>query len=545
LTLREKIAQLIFVRIGSNLPPVRRVEDDEERVARLLEKCPIAGLLLFNGGPETTAALARLQAVSRSPLLVGSDIERGVGQQVQGYTIFPHAMALARHDRSIDLFAASTVRKARDVGIHIAFAPVADVATNPLNPIISIRAFSEDTERAARATAQFVKLAEESGLLTTAKHFPGHGDTHQDSHDSLPVVSKTLDELRQCELRPFQAAVDAGCSLVMTAHVAFPRIDSSGLPATLSPVLIRKLLRDEMGFDGAVCSDSLLMAGVRDLFGSEGQMALATLNAGVDVLLDVRDPVEVVDHLVASIENGSLTEARVDEALARITALKQKAFGQQPPVPLRTEKKIVRIGFPKPPGPPFDRNDPETIRWAQKIADQVNVLTGAAANVAAADALEVLGNSGHNPLPFNSDVPLAAILLKPFETAIDPPEQPLASALRETFRKSEYMQLGPNADASTYDAATEMARDADQLLIAMIVRPAAWHAFGLLPAQKDFVQRITRQRNDVVLASLGVPYALDDFPGAALRLCTYSDVPVSQQALADFLIQGTEPTAKQ
>ena len=152
-----------------------------------------------------------------------------------------------------------------------------------------------------RITAHYVKLAEESGLLTTAKHFPGHGDTHQDSHDSLPSVDVTLDELRARELVPFQAAIDAGCSLIMTAHVAFPKIDPSGLPATLSPVFLQTLLREEMGFKGVVCSDSLLMTGVCDSFEDEGEMALATVNAGVDLLLDLREPITVVDYLVACV----------------------------------------------------------------------------------------------------------------------------------------------------------------------------------------------------------------------------------------------------
>jgi beta-glucosidase-like glycosyl hydrolase len=508
LSLRDKIAQLIFVRIGSNLPPVRRVEEDVDRVAKLLEQCPIGGLLLFNGGWDTKAALDRLQGLSRIPLLVGSDIERGVGQQVKGFTLFPHAMALGRNERSIDVFIDATAGEARDAGIHITFAPVADVATNPLNPIISIRAFSDDAERAAQTAAQYVALAEEAGLLTTAKHFPGHGDTHQDSHDSLPSVMKSLDELRECELRPFQAAIDAGCSLIMTAHVAFPNIDPSGQPATLSHILLKQLLRDEMRFEGVVCSDSLLMAGVRDRFANEGEMALATLKAGVDLLLDLRDPVDVVDYLVSCVASGQLDEARVDEAFERVRTLKQKALSK------RHAALDTSAGT----------NDLRFIGYAQSVARE---------------AIEELGDSGRSPLPLQADRPLVAILLKPFETAIDPPEQPLAAALCERFRNVKYMQIGPNADAAMYESARELAAGAKQILLAMIVRPAAWHAFGLRPPQSEFIRQLTQQRGDVVLASLGVPYSLQEFPDAAVRVCTYSDVPVSQEALAEFLLSGT------
>ncbi|MCI0332277.1 MAG: hypothetical protein L0228_03500 [Planctomycetes bacterium] len=505
---REKIAQLVFVRIGSNLPPVRRVEEDEERVARLLEKCPVGGLLLFNGGPATRAAVDRLQSVSKVPLLVASDIERGVGQQVKGYTLIPHAMAFEKLGSEatamVGEYARALAQEAREAGIHIAFAPVADVNTNPKNPIIATRAYSEEPTRAAELTAAYVRAAEAAGLLTTAKHFPGHGDTHQDSHDSLPNVPRSRDELAACELVPFQAAIDAGCSLVMTAHVAFPAIDPSNVPATLSPIVLQQLLRDEMRFDGVICSDSLLMAGVRDRFAGEPEMALAALSAGVDLLLDLHEPSEVVDYLCNCVVNRKLTPQRVDDAFRRVWALKQRAFRD---APMEASSR---------------RNSTESIPLlAEKVAR---------------GAIEELGEGARPALPFDASRPLAAILLKPFETAIDPPEQPLAAALRERFRDVTYVQIGPKSDAAAYQSARELAASAKQLLVAMIVRPAAWHAFGLRPEQSEFVRQLTRERGDVVLASLGVPYALQDYPDAAVRVCAYSDVPVSQQALVEFLL---------
>jgi beta-N-acetylhexosaminidase len=387
---------------------------------------------------------------------------------------------------------------------------VADVNTNPLNPIISIRAFSDDVEVVAAHTARYVTLAEEAGLLTTAKHFPGHGDTYQDSHDSMPSVNLTLDELRARELLPFQAAIDAGCSLIMTAHVAFPKVDSSGLPATLSPLILKTLLRDEMGFEGVVCSDSLLMTGIADRFDNESEMALATLNAGVDLLLDLREPVIVIDYLLSCVGNGTLREDRVNEAFARLMRLKQKAFGRPP-------TELPRLS---------------NIRGTKKVEDAI--AEGAAAT--ARDAIEVLHNRPP-ALPLDLDQPLTAILLKPFETRLDPPEQPLAAALRERFRHVKYTQLGPKADTTAYEAAFELAESAAQLLVAVVIRPAAWHHFQLRPEQQAFIRQVTRQRDDVVLASLGVPYVLKEYPDAATRICTYSDVPVSQQALAEFLLE--------
>jgi beta-N-acetylhexosaminidase len=511
MSLRQKIGQLIFVRVGSNLPPVKTVEQDEERALRLLEECPVGGLLLFNGGPNAKESLARLQAVSEVPLLVGSDIERGVGQQVKGYTLFPHAMALGKGKATIGLFMEALVREARDVGIHIVFGPVADINTNPLNPIISIRAFSEEVDQAAELVADYVRMAEETDLLTTAKHFPGHGDTFQDSHDSLPSLDISLDELCERELIPFQAAINAGCSLVMTAHIAFPRIDPSCLPATLSRIILVDLLRGEMGFEGAVCSDSLLMAGVREQFATEGELALAALNAGVDVLLDFEDPIAVLEHLLQAHGTGALDEARVDQALQRVLALKRKTFGR-PPVPL-----------------PLPKNIPATA--------SVSELFEQAAQQAARNAVEVV-DFKRAILPLDAEAATAVVLLKPFETAIEPPEQPLGAAARDCFRDVNYVQLGPRAGEAAYQSAWEAGLAAKQVVLAMIVRPAAWHAYGLRPEQVKFVRRLTAERSGVVLAALGAPYPLNDFPDAAVRICTYSDVSVSQQALAEFLVAG-------
>lgn len=512
LSLREKISQLVFVRIGSNMPPVRTVEQDAERVSQLLDRCPVGGLLLFNGGLDLKKTLERLQAQSSIPMLVGSDIERGVGQQIRGCTIFPHASAFdklgADAEAAVADYARTLAREAREVGIHITFAPVADVNSNPRNPIINTRAFSDNTQRAASLTRAYVTAAETAGLYTTAKHFPGHGETERDSHDSLPSLPLSIEQLRQRELIPFQAAIDAGCALVMTAHVAFPAIDPSGAPATLSPIMLKDLLRGEMGFKGVVCSDSLLMAGVRGQFDREEEMALAVLNAGVDVLLDLEEPEKAIDYLCECVESDRLTLERVDEAFDRLWALKQRMFTREADSP--------------------GSSDAQSNANAAVLAKRI-----------ATGAIKVNGNSGRPALPFDPDVSTGAILLKPFETPIEPPEQPLGGELRARFRDARYLQLGPKADAAAYESARELARRAKQLAVVVIVRPAAWHAFGLRPEQKAFIRELIGERDDIVLACLGVPWALDEYPEAAIRICTFSDVPASQQALVELMLNGT------
>ncbi|TWT97804.1 putative lipoprotein YbbD precursor [Botrimarina colliarenosi] len=505
--LRERLAQLLMVRIGSNLPPIRRVHEDEQRVAELLKECPVGGLLLFNGvWPETRATLQRLQAISPQRLLVASDIERGAGQQVAGLTVFPHQRAfvdLPDAEAAVAEFCRTTATEAHAAGIDIIFGPVADVNSDPRNPIIATRAFGDDTVRAAELVAAYVQSCEAAGLMATAKHFPGHGDTHQDSHDAMPRVEASLETLHRRELVPFQAAIDAGVSLLMTAHVEYPALDASGTPATLSRPILVDLLRGEMGFKGVVCSDSLLMAGVRDRFDSEGALCLAALNAGVDFLLDVADPAGVVVALMAAIDDGRLTIERVDEAFDRVWGLKGRAASR-----------------------------PEVV---EPTADDLAATEAVSEKIASAATRVVSAAPG--ALPLDPTKNLTCLVLKPHHRPTDPSEQPLAAALRGRFAAIRYFETGPEVDTTlAADILSGVPADAP-LLVAMIVKPAAWHAFGLAPEQDRLIRQLLEAR-PVVVACLGVENALEGYPNAAVRLVTHSDVPSSQRALAAALVKA-------
>jgi beta-N-acetylhexosaminidase len=511
-TLEARIAQLMMVRIGSNLPPAITADSDAERIARLLDECPVGGLILFNGvWPSTRDALAKLQSRSAIPLLIGSDIERGCGQQMRGLGVLPHAMAFGEaitrgevvDDDLAHEFGRLTALGARHAGIHIAFAPVSDTNTNPKNPIIATRAFANTPERVAELVAAFIKGCESHGVASTAKHFPGHGDTMQDSHDSLPEVPRDRASIAATELPPFVAAIQAGCSVIMTAHVAYPVLDPSGVPATLSHAILTRLLRDELGFEGVVCSDSLLMSGVRGRFDSEGELCAAALSAGIDLLLDVEDPISATKYLAKAVRDGSLDEQVIDRALARILALKDRVIQADPATP---------------------------------SIEQVEAEVAALGRRTALGAIESRGDASEPGL--DTTQPLCVVLAKPFRTPLDPPEQPIAARLREHFASIDYIELDPHSTEQQYEQAQQSAQGAKQVLAVMIVKPAAWHHFGLLERQQRlFEQLATHPR--VVLASLGVPTTLDAFPAARCRLCTYSDVAVSQQALADFVAGAT------
>lgn len=508
-TLREKLAQLIVVRIGSNLPPVRKVEQDAERIAELLPDCPVGGLIVFNGQrDETPATLSHLQTISKVPLLVASDIERGVGQQLHGPGLFPHAMAFEAlgddAEKTVEEFARLTAIDARNSGLHITFAPVADVNVDPRNPIIATRAFGDDPERVAQLVSAFVRGCQAGGLLSTAKHYPGHGNTHEDSHHAVPTVVADRETMEQCELIPFRAAIAAGVPLIMSAHVCYPAWDDTDTPATLSQPILIDLLRTQMGFEGAVVSDSLLMEGVKSQCENEGELAVATLLAGVDILLDVAEPQETLAALEEAVIAGKLPEQRVEEAFARLWHLKQQVFENEGPA--------------------------EETSLAEK--------TDTLANMVAMKAIRTLAGQ-EKRRPFDPSQKMCVVLVRPYESHLDPPQQPLGAAMKALAPNCEYHELGPRSQVEDFERVLSSAKDVEQVLLAIIVKPAAWHAFGLLPEQHTFVEQLTRQQS-CVLASLGTPEALHKYEAAEIKLCTFSDVPASQRALAEFMFSGAK-----
>jgi len=513
MTLRDKLAQLMFVRIGSNLPPLRTVEEDEQRVAALLEGCPLGGLVLFNGSyARTPQTLARLQQKSRSPLLVSADLERGAGQQLRGYPLFPHAMAFdalgGGAAGAVFRFAELTAQAARAAGVHITFGPVADVNSDPRNPIISTRAFSTQPARVAELATAFVRGCRAGGLLATAKHFPGHGNTHEDSHHALPTVDASRDEMAARELPPFVAAIAADVPLVMTAHVRYPALDASGSAATLSRPILTDLLRNQLAYQGAIVSDSLLMEGVKVGCASEGELALMALNAGVDILLDVAEPESTLDALEAAVRQGSLSETRIDEAHARVSRLKADVFSQANEPPLFDE----------------DQNRRQTEILALDIARRATVTY-----------------KDDGPLlPFRTERQLCAIFVNPFPLPSSAEPPPLGDLLRERFPKLAYFELGADPSTEELERISELALHAEQLLAAFVVKPAAWHRFGLPHRLRDWLNRLCSQR-PTVAACLGAPQGLEPLAGAAAQVCTVSDVPVSQQALVERLLATHPP----
>lgn len=315
LTLRERVAQMVTIWTLGDYTNAR--DTMYAQLVKWVEQDKVGGITMSLGTPiEVAEKLNDLQRRSRIPLLVSADLEPGLGRletglfthyllETGGATAFPSAMAIAATGREEDAFDVARViaREGRAVGIHVNFAPVVDVNNNPSNPVINVRSFGEDPARVARLSVQFVKGAMAGGQLATAKHFPGHGDTDVDSHVGLPVVQANSARLSAIELVPFRAAIDAGAAMVMTAHVSLPAIDSSGIPATLSPRIITGLLRDTLGFKGVTITDAMTMDGVGKGYTTE-QSSVMAVKAGADILLKPTDPAIAIDAVVRAVERG-------------------------------------------------------------------------------------------------------------------------------------------------------------------------------------------------------------------------------------------------
>jgi beta-glucosidase-like glycosyl hydrolase len=293
----------------------------------------VGGFILFGGTSGSVRSLtADLVRRAGRPLLIGSDLERGAGQQVAGLPELPPPGALGwLDDPEVVRWAGGvTAAAARSVGINWVFAPVADLDALPSNPIVQTRAFGADPARVAECVRGWVEGCEEAGALACAKHYPGHGRTTVDSHVSLPSVTASEAALTAEDERPFAAAVAGGVASIMTAHVAFPALDPEGLPATLSlPILDR--LRRRLGFDGVVVTDALVMEGA--LSGRpETDPAIEALRAGVDVLLYPKDPAAVSAALAQAVGSGDIAPERLAEAYRRYEVALARAA--RPPVAL-------------------------------------------------------------------------------------------------------------------------------------------------------------------------------------------------------------------
>src|SRR5215210_8021464 len=324
LSLRDRIAQLVIPWI-----PGSYAAFDDEAFARMqvwVDSLHVGGLLVSVGSPlDVAAKLNRLQERSPLPLLVGSDLEAGTAIRLNGGTPFPPNMGIGATARDSDAYEVGriTALEGGAVGIHLAFAPVADVNNNPTNPIINVRSFGEDPVAVGRLVAAEIRGLQENGMLATAKHFPGHGDTGTDSHLATPVLFSGWPRLDSVELVPFRSAIAASVAAIMSAHIALPGLDGGLLrPGTVVPSILTGLLRDSLAFKGLVITDALNMGGIGNVYGAEA--GVRAFMAGADLLLQPADPGAAINAMLAAVARRDISLERLNRSVRRVLALKQR-----------------------------------------------------------------------------------------------------------------------------------------------------------------------------------------------------------------------------
>jgi len=325
MSLREKIGQLFFV--DANGYFVNRDNRSFQKLVSLIQDHHVGGLIFFSGNVYGQAILAnKLQGISKIPLWITQDMEYGAAMRIRGATRFTPAMGIAatQHPEYAYWTGKITAKEAKAVGVHQIFAPVLDVNNNPENPVINVRSYSEDPRVVTQYGKEFIKGVESEGLIATAKHFPGHGDTATDSHISLPVIDYNYARLDSIELAPFRAAIQNGLKSVMSAHISFPKLsDNPDIPGTLDRSILNRILIDSLDFNGMVITDGLEMNGISSHF-SPGSAVVKALQAGADIMLLSSDPMTAIKEIEQSVHRGLISEDRIDKSVEKLLLWKKE-----------------------------------------------------------------------------------------------------------------------------------------------------------------------------------------------------------------------------
>src|SRR6266705_3305682 len=499
LTVRQSVAQLVTPWLSGSYTSL---DDSLFQVAvRWVDSLEIGGLIVSVGSPfDIAAKLNALQRRSRLPLLVSADLEWGAGMRLVGATAFPHIMAVGatRDPRDAHTIGAAAAVEGRAVGIHVNFAPDADVNNNPANPIINVRSFGEDPRAVSRLVQEYVRGLHEHGMLATLKHFPGHGDTQTDSHIGLPVIGAGYARLDSLELVPFRAGIAAGADVVMSAHIAFPSFTGSDEPGTLSAAVLTGLLRDSLHFQGLVVTDALEMGAIVTKYGA-GEATVRAFLAGSDLLLMPADPDSAVSAMAAAVDGGRITRGRLDQSVRRVLEIKRRlGLFERRTVPLDSIMHVV---------------------GSKRFQD--------AANDIAVRALTLVRDVGGRLHALRARPPRLALIAYADEKNASV-GQYMTELLRQGGDSVEYFRLWPMSGPLSYDSA--------RAVIVANVRPLAGRGTIALPDSLAQLITATDAARPSVLVSLGSPYLLNQTPAVKSYLIAWSGVRASERAVALALL---------
>jgi beta-N-acetylhexosaminidase len=533
MTLRQKVGQLIMPWVLGDFAPDGTTS--HERILGYIQDQQIGGVIMSVGSPtEVAAKLNDLQDHSKFPLLVAADLETGAGFRMRGAvqmpgtielggaTDFPSLMALgASGDARLAYeMGRVTAVEARAVGIHVPFAPVLDVNNNPDNPIINVRSFGEDPERVAALGVAFVRGIQENGGFATGKHFPGHGDTETDSHLALPLIPYGRARMDSVELRPFQAAIDAGMGAVMTAHISVPGLaNGDRAPSTLNAAILTGLLREDMAFDGLLFTDAMDMSAIVRQHSAE-EAAVRAVEAGVDVILMPPSPARAVDGIVAAVESGRISESRIDASVRRLLETKES-------IGLHVNRKVALEGVQRSVGIPSHT----------EIANEV-----------AERSITVLRN-GRNLLPLLG-TRTARVMSVSFRRSSDVlAGRYFNRRLRASYPRLSTAEVDRDVSPTVYQGLLRTAGRQALVIVSTYVTAVSYQGSVALPEEVvEFIEGLDRISVPHILVSFGNPYLITSFPDVQAYMLAWSGSEASQTAAAralfgEFDITGRMPVS--
>jgi beta-N-acetylhexosaminidase len=517
MSLRDKVAQLLVMPIYAESANTRSATF--RKYQHFVRDLHVGGVIVtgfsLNGGlrnaePYALAAtLNRMQKMSKLPLLVGADFERGASMRVASTTLWPYNMAFAaaKDLAAVTYEGAETARDARAMGVNWVFAPVSDVNNNPDNPIINIRSYGENPSEVASFVEAYIAGAHSDSrnpVLVTAKHFPGHGDTAEDSHLGLARLDANRDRIESVELEPFRAAIAAGVDTVMTAHLAVPALDPENQPATVSSKILTGLLRDELNFRGIVVTDAMDMQGLASMYDT-GEASVRALEAGNDVLLMPRSAEQAINGILQAVQSGRITRQRIDDSVAKVLAAKVH-LGLM-------KKKIVNL---------------------EEIADIVGSPEAEERAQDVADRSVTLVKDEKDALPLRH--PETTCLIAMTESRRNQQGQHLIEEVKKRAPNISTNLLDPGMTKSDLDQVSEKASHCTDIVVAAYVTVSAYRGnVALAGNYPDFLNGLIAGKAPVTLVSLGNPYVVRSFPNVSAYLTTYSPTPTSETSVAKAL----------
>ncbi|MGA9365763.1 MAG: glycoside hydrolase family 3 N-terminal domain-containing protein [Bacteroidota bacterium] len=508
MSLEEKVAQLVMPRAQGMF--ISEDSDEFQRLARLVKVRKVGGVVFFQGDVfETSYLINKLQSYADTPLLISADFEHGVAMRIERSTSFPYNMAVgATRDPQLAYeMGKITAEEGRALGVHQNYAPVVDVNSNPLNPVINVRSFGEDPRLVSEMADAFIRGMHDGKMISTAKHFPGHGDTEVDSHSELPVVTFDREHIEKLELAPFRDAIAHGVMSIMVAHLSVPAFDTArGVPSTLSPNIVSKLLKNELHFNGLIVTDAMTMRSVTKAY-SPAEAAVLAVKAGNDIILMPQDEEAAIDALASATMRGELTMQRIDESVRKVLAAK------------------VWLGL--------NRN-----RYVQ--ADTAFAVVGSkdhqrvAREIARRSITLVKNEMGILPLEESGSKRVAVLIVS--DDAMPTTGDRFAREFRVRYPDSFTLRVDARSNEEEYDSVYKELERSEMVVCPIYLRVRSGQGtIGLRSKQETFLERVMKLGKPTVAISFGNPYVLSDIRDVKSYLCAYSDVDASVDAAVEAM----------